>query len=74
MTEKLFAYTSEEGSRQLIWAAIEGVGKEKELQDAFITRSEITEPSDYVLGEEGRRVQEQLWVCVPHFVPPRIRN
>lgn len=62
--EKLFAYTSEEGSRQLIWAAIGGIGKEKELQGAFITHSDITEPSDSVLGEEGNRVQKQIWVRV----------
>ena len=62
--ERLFAYTSEEGSRQLVWAAIGGVGKENELQGAFITQSDITEPSDYVLGEEGKRVQKQLWVRV----------
>ena len=62
LAKKLLAYTSEEGSRQLIWAAIGGAGREKELQGAFITQSDITEPSDYVLGEEGKRVQNQLWV------------
>ena len=64
LLEKLFAYTSEEGSRQLVWAAVGGAGKEKELQGAFIARSNIAEPSDYVLGEEGKRVQKQLWVRV----------
>lgn len=63
VTEKLFAYTPEEGSRQLVWAAIEGIGKEKEMQGAFVTRSDIAEPSDYVLGEDGRRIQKKLWVC-----------
>lgn len=61
---KFLAYTSEEGSRQLIWAATGGNDREKELQGAFITRSDITEPSDYILGEEGMRVQKQLWVRV----------
>jgi len=62
LIEKLLAYTSEEGSRQLIWAAIGGAGREKELQGVFIAQSDIMEPSDYVLGEEGKRVQKQLWV------------
>ena len=64
MLVKLFAYTSEEGSRQLVWAAVGCAGKEKELQGAFVARSNIAEPSDYVLGEEGKRVQKQLWVRV----------
>lgn len=62
LTRKLLAYASEESSRQLIWATIGGAGREKELQGAFITQSDIAEPGDYVLGEDGERVQNQLWV------------
>lgn len=65
--EKLVAQTAEEGSRQLIWAAI-GVpgGKESsldELRGAFISLTNIHEPADFVLGEEGKKRENKLWVC-----------
>ncbi|KAJ2935411.1 hypothetical protein H1R20_g1683, partial [Candolleomyces eurysporus] len=84
--EKMFAKTAEEGSRQILFAALAGSGddeveskaekegnskekgKEEEcmsidkLRGAYISNCKVAEPSDYVIGEEGREAQEKLWV------------
>jgi hypothetical protein len=82
--EKVFARTAEEGSRQILFAALSGSGdgvpeeagntaKEgmmsmDKLRGAYVGNCEVTEPSDYVLGEEGREAQERLWVRVIPFL------
>ena len=69
--EVLFAKNCEQGSRNLIWAAI-GVpstprGKEDNegvnlLRGAYIVHAQVKECSDYALSEEGRAVCERFWV------------
>jgi retinol dehydrogenase 12 len=54
--------TAEEGSRQLVWAAVGGVGREVELRGAYVNKANIQEVSDYVLSDEGAVVQTRLWV------------
>ena len=58
----LLARTTEEGSRQLLWAAIGGAGREFELRGAFVNKASIQEVSDYALSDEGAVVQTRLWV------------
>lgn len=60
------ARTSEEGSRQLIWAS---VGPEnptdedaKKLHGQYIHNTEVAPPSEWVRSEEGKEVQEKIWV------------
>jgi len=61
--ELLFARTTEVGSRQLVWAALAGKkGHEEELRGAYVANTRIEEASDWVLSEEGKRVQDLLWV------------
>jgi retinol dehydrogenase 12 len=60
--EALLARTSEEGSRQLVWAAIGGVGREFELRGAYVNKADLQEVSDYVLSDEGAVVQTRFWV------------
>lgn len=60
--EKALARTAEEGSRQLVWAAVGGKEKEYDLKGAYISLENVEEPSDYVIGEEGKYAQEVLWV------------
>ena len=60
--ECLLARTTEEGSRQLVWAAIGGVGRESELRGGFVSNANLQEVSDYVLSDEGTVVQTRLWV------------
>ncbi|KAF5361810.1 hypothetical protein D9756_002392 [Leucocoprinus leucothites] len=63
--EWLLARTTEEGSRQLVWAAI-GVpnGDEDCLDDlrgAYVSLDAVEEPSDFVLGKEGKQREDKLW-------------
>ena len=60
--EKAFARTSEEGSRQLIWACVGGKDNLDELRGAYISGLQVQEPSDYVISEEGQHAQAKLWV------------
>ncbi|PPQ80665.1 hypothetical protein CVT25_001627 [Psilocybe cyanescens] len=63
--EKALARTAEEGSRQVVWAALggeEGGGDgDCAMRGAYVSNAQITEPSDYVIEEEGRKVQDILW-------------
>ena len=58
----LLGRTAEEGSRQLVWAAIGGVGREFELRGAYVSMADIKEVSDYVLSDDGAAAQRQIWV------------
>ncbi|KAF9485524.1 short-chain dehydrogenase [Pholiota conissans] len=59
LMEKALARTAEEGSRQLIWAAVGGADDEEALRGAYISLAQIREPSDYVV--ERKDVQDKLW-------------
>jgi retinol dehydrogenase-12 len=61
--EALLARTTEEGSRQLVWAAVGGVGREFELRGGYVSMANLQEVSDYALSDEGAVVQTRLWVC-----------
>jgi retinol dehydrogenase 12 len=58
----LIPRTSEEGSRNLIWAAIGGAGRAEELRGAYIEHCDIAAVSDLVSGKEGEEIQRRLWV------------
>lgn len=60
--EALLARTTEEGSRDLVWAAIGGAGREFELRGGYVNNATIKEVSDYALSDEGAVVQTRLWV------------
>ncbi|KAF9485551.1 NAD(P)-binding protein [Pholiota conissans] len=60
LMEVILARTTEEGSRQLVFAAIGNEGKD-EMRGAYISMSEVNEPSDFVISEEGRVAQDKLW-------------
>jgi len=61
--EKALARTSEEGSRQLIWAAVGGEDQLDEMRGAYISIAQISEVSDFVISEDGKVYQDKLWVC-----------
>ena len=61
--EVSLALTTEEGSRQLVWAAVGGVGREFELRGGYVSMANLIEVSDYALSDEGAVVQTRLWVC-----------
>ena len=58
----ILARTTEEGSRQLVWAAVGGTGREFELRGGYVNKANLEEVSDYVLSDEGGAVQTRLWV------------
>ena len=58
----LLARTTEQGSRQLVWACIGGKDNIDQLRGAYISSMHIQEPSDSVVSEEGKRAQTKLWV------------
>lgn len=57
--EKNGAYTSEEGSRQLVYGAVGGDAEA--LKGQFFSMCAVREVSDYVL--QGADIQRRLWVC-----------
>lgn len=59
--ETFLAWSTERGSRQLIFAALGNQDKPDVMKGAYISSSEIVEPSDYVVSNEGVKVQKQLW-------------
>jgi hypothetical protein len=62
IVKSFLARTTEEGSRQLMWAAIGGAGREFELRGAFVNKADLQEVSDYALSDEGAVVQTRIWV------------
>ncbi|KAK1224190.1 hypothetical protein PQX77_012917 [Marasmius sp. AFHP31] len=56
-----YAYTSEEGGRQLLYAAIGERDRESEMRGGWVAFSEISECSDFLLGEEGKRLEGKVW-------------
>jgi len=59
--EILLARTTEQGSRQLIWACIGGKDNIDQLRGAYISSMRVQESSDFVVSEEGERAQTKLW-------------
>jgi len=77
LMEKALAHTSEEGSRQLVWAAVGGAGSEDKLRGAYISASQVQEASDLVLGEDGLMFQNKVWDNMLQIlveVDPRVRE
>lgn len=62
LVETSFARTTEEGSRQFVYAAVGGAGNVDEMRGQYIDLHEVAEPTDFVLGEDGQRRQDKLWV------------
>ena len=62
LMELIMARTTEQGSRQLIWACIGGKDNVDQLRGAYISSMHVQEPSDFVVSEEGKRAQTILWV------------
>ncbi|KAF9269310.1 NAD(P)-binding protein [Marasmius fiardii PR-910] len=59
--EKKYAFTSEEGSRQLLFAAIGGRERETEFRGAYITFSKFETLGEFVLSPDGKRLERKVW-------------
>lgn len=63
LLSKTIGRTPEEGSRQLVWAAVGGEDQKENLRGAFVDMaSRIGGLSDYGESEAGRIVQNKIWV------------
>lgn len=60
--EKIVARTAEEGSRQLVWAALAKSSDEELMKGAYVTSMEVREPSDFVVGKTGKDFRKELFV------------
>lgn len=58
MERFLPARTTEVGSRQLVWAALEG--GDKGVHGQYVSDFKAQEPSDYIM--ESADLQERVWV------------
>ncbi|KAJ7104422.1 hypothetical protein B0H15DRAFT_926349 [Mycena belliarum] len=70
--ERLLAFTSEQGSRQLVYGA---VAPPAGLYGAYIDLSAVAEESDFVLSEQGAQVENRVWdemVQILSEVDPRV--
>ncbi|KAJ7483238.1 hypothetical protein FB451DRAFT_1438886, partial [Mycena latifolia] len=75
LVELLFALSAEQGSRQLVFGAVALPHRTEDLRGAYVSLSKVTEPSDFVLSEEGKRVQNRVWdemVEILGEVDPRV--
>ncbi|KAF4607506.1 hypothetical protein EYR38_001578 [Pleurotus pulmonarius] len=59
--EKIVARTAEEGSRQLVWAALAKSSEEDSMKGVYVTSMEVREPSDFVVGQKGKEFREELF-------------
>ncbi|KAG6867790.1 hypothetical protein C0993_011057 [Termitomyces sp. T159_Od127] len=74
--ERALARTAEEGSRQLLYAALGGIGKEDDkFRGAYVSLACISEASDYVLA--SHETQDRLWeevVDIVSEVDPKVKD
>ncbi|VDB88772.1 unnamed protein product [Peniophora sp. CBMAI 1063] len=77
LMEKLLARTSEEGSRDLVYAAVGGTEDEDALRGAFTNLQHVQEASDFVIGEVGQETQKRVWaegVAILSEASPRFKE
>ncbi|THV00233.1 short-chain dehydrogenase [Dendrothele bispora CBS 962.96] len=59
------AFSSEEGSRQLVYGAVakkdQGKEAEEKMRGAYVSFSDLMEVSDFVLSEDGRKFEDKIW-------------
>ncbi|KAJ3824208.1 hypothetical protein EV361DRAFT_903964 [Lentinula raphanica] len=81
--ESLLAMTTEEGGRQIVWAAVGGKGSEgsegseEKLKAGYVSFGRVVEPSDFSISEEGRELEETYWnqqLDVLKGVDPRVKQ
>ncbi|KAK0431574.1 hypothetical protein EV421DRAFT_2024491 [Armillaria borealis] len=56
-----FAFTTEEGSRQLVYGAVGSLDDDEKLRGKYIHLSKVVEESDFVISEDGKIVQDKVW-------------
>jgi hypothetical protein len=62
LMERFFALSTEEGGRQLVYAAVGGAGEEEKLKGGYVSFGEVIEPSDFSMSAKGLELEEKYWV------------
>lgn len=65
--ERLLAWTPEQGSRQLIFGSVAGRDDEEKMKGGYVSFGRLVEVADFVLSDEGHRMQDTIWVGVVHL-------
>jgi hypothetical protein len=61
LMERAFAFTTEVGSRRLVWAALAYPDQPDKLRGEFSSDCKVMEVSDYVLSAQGAKAQDRIW-------------
>ncbi|KAG2147391.1 uncharacterized protein EDB93DRAFT_1226546 [Suillus bovinus] len=59
--ECLLVWTAEQGSRQLVFAAVGGRDNEDNMKAGYVNLGRLIEVADFVLSDEGRKFQNTVW-------------
>jgi hypothetical protein len=66
---RILAFTTEQGSRALVWAAVGGQDLPySELNGAYTNRASVNEVSDFVLSAQGKEAEDRLWVRFSFYI------
>lgn len=72
LLEAVVGRTAEQGSRQILWAALGPDASQgelaKDMQGAYVSASMVKEPSDFVISHEGKVAEDRIWVSVYIYV------
>ncbi|EKM54523.1 uncharacterized protein PHACADRAFT_185441 [Phanerochaete carnosa HHB-10118-sp] len=65
LLELTFGRTAEQGSRQILYAALGPDGRDghhvRYMRGVYVAHSVVSEPGDYVISREGVELQERIW-------------
>ncbi|KAJ7664768.1 hypothetical protein B0H17DRAFT_1091568 [Mycena rosella] len=61
LMHRIFAFTAEEGARQLVFGAVGLPESLDKLRGQYINQSRTEEPSDFVISAEGQKAQDRIW-------------
>ncbi|EIW74963.1 NAD(P)-binding protein [Coniophora puteana RWD-64-598 SS2] len=78
LMERILAWPAEYGARHIVFGALANRGSDKEeesMRGAYVRRGAVKEESDWVISEEGKRMQDLVWEETMKFlktVDPRV--
>ncbi|KAJ7466908.1 hypothetical protein FB451DRAFT_1483757 [Mycena latifolia] len=59
--ERILAFPTEVGSRQLVWGAVGRPENPDALRGAYTNQCQVEEPSDFAISPEGQKAQDRIW-------------
>jgi hypothetical protein len=61
LMERVLAFSTEVGSRHIVWAALARQDQPNTLRGEYISACKAQEVSDFMLSAEGAKAQDHLW-------------